>query len=198
LIADLDRAAASLPTSLNAANDQPSQERRDSEQASLSQVSAARRTFPDVTLVNQDGEKMQFYSDLLKGKVVVISSFVTSCPAITRTVAKIQNWLGDRLGKQVYLISISANPAEDPPSQLKSFADQFKAKPGWDFLTGDRDTVNLTLRRLGQYEEKKGEHLNSLIIGNDRTGLWIKTFGLTKAEELVKLIERVLMTTSRS
>jgi cytochrome oxidase Cu insertion factor (SCO1/SenC/PrrC family) len=173
---------------------QPSEEQATPEQRPLAQFSAAHRSFPDVALVNQDGQKMQLYSDLLKDKVVVISPFFTTPQGLhlTTTVRNIQEWLGDRLGKEVYLISISVNPEADTPAQLKSFAEQFKAKAGWYFLTGDKDSINLALSRLGQYGEKKEDNLESLIIGNDHTGLWIKVFGPTKAEQLVNLVEIVL------
>ncbi|HSO76369.1 MAG TPA: SCO family protein, partial [Blastocatellia bacterium] len=66
------------------------------------QMSTAHRYFTDVVLVNQDGKQMRFYSDLLKGRVVIINVFFTSCtsvcPPMTRTLERIQEWLGDRLG----------------------------------------------------------------------------------------------------
>jgi hypothetical protein len=34
--------------------------------------------------------------------------------------------------------------------------------------------------------------LNILIIGNERTGLWKKAFGLAKSDELIKVVESVL------
>ena len=38
--------------------------------------------FSDVVLVNQDGEEMRLYSDVIRGKVVVIQSFFTSCTGV--------------------------------------------------------------------------------------------------------------------
>jgi protein SCO1/2 len=185
-----------------ATDSQPSGRQPDPGPPAPGEVSAAQRYFPDVTLITQDQEKMRLYSDLLKGKVVVINSFFSncqgSCPLTTATLAKIQDWLGDRLGKQVSLISISVAPEEDTPAQLKSFAQRFEAKPGWYFLTGGRGNVNLTLSKLGQYVAKKEDHPNSFVIGNDRTGLWIKASGLTKAEDIIKVVEAVLNDSKRA
>jgi protein SCO1 len=160
------------------------------------QDSASHRYFGDITLLNQDGEKMQLYSDLLKDKVVVIDSFFSSCqgscPVMTATLARIQDWLGSRLGREAYLISISVDPETDTPARLKACAEQVNAKPGWYFLTGKKEDVNLALAKLGQFVERKEDHLNIMIIGNERTGLWKKVFGLAKAEDIIKVVESVL------
>jgi protein SCO1/2 len=148
-----------------------------------------------VTLVNQDGQPMRFYSDVLKGKVVVVNAFFTSCtsvcPPMNRNFEKIQDALGDRLGKEVFLVSISVDPATDTPPRIKEYAQKFHARPGWIFLTGKKENVDWALYRLGQYVESKDDHKTIVIIGNERTGLWKKAFGLAKSEELVNLVNEV-------
>jgi protein SCO1/2 len=158
--------------------------------------SAAQKYFTDVILTNQDGEKLRFYSDLLKGRVVVIHSFFSTCQGsclpLIRNVHRLQTALGDKIGTEVYLISISVDPMMDTPDQLKQFAKKNGAGPGWFFLSGDKANVDLALGKLGQWVDNKENHLNIFIIGNDRTGLWKKAFGLAKSEELVKVVESVL------
>jgi cytochrome oxidase Cu insertion factor (SCO1/SenC/PrrC family) len=169
---------------------------RDKGQGITEELSPAHKYFTDVTLVNQDGKQMRLYSDLIKGKIVVINAFFTSCqgscPVMAATLAKIQDWLGDRLGKDVYLISVSVDPETDTPAKLKEYAERFKAKPGWYFLTGTKQNVNLALHKLGQYVENKEAHLNIMIVGNEPTGLWKKAFGLAKSEELIKVVDSAL------
>jgi len=152
--------------------------------------------FTDVVLVNQNGEKMRFYSDLLKGKVVVINSFFATCPGsclpMERNLEKIQQALGDRVGKDVHIISISVDPMVDTPANLKAYAKKLNAKPGWYFLTGEKQNVDFALKKLGQLVDRKEEHQNIFIIGNERTGLWKKAFGLAKSEQLVPIVESVL------
>src|ERR1700757_2675247 len=96
--------------------------------------------FPDVPLVTQDGNTVHFYSDLLKGKMVVINFIYTkcadSCPMETAKLAQVQRLLGDRVGRDVFFYSISIDPQRDTPAALKAYADKFHAKPGWLFLTG--------------------------------------------------------------
>lgn len=158
--------------------------------------SAAEKYFTDIVLLNQDGEKMRFYSDLLQGKTVIINTFFATCQGsclpITRNLEKIQESLGDRLGKDARIISISVDPEVDTPGELKAFSKKFHARPGWYFLTGSKENVEFVLKKLGQFVEDKQEHYNNIIIGNNRTGLWKKAFGLAKSEELIKVIDSVL------
>src|SRR5678816_162371 len=44
--------------------------------------SPAEKYFSDVELINQDGQKMRFYRDVLKDKVVVINTFFTTCTGV--------------------------------------------------------------------------------------------------------------------
>jgi len=160
------------------------------------QTSPAGKYFSDVELINQDGEKVRFYSDVLKNKVVIINTFFTTCtsicPPMNRNFEKIQEALGDRLGKDVFLVSISVDPATDTPTRLKEYSRRFHARPGWMFLTGKKENVDWALYKLGQYVETKDEHTSIFIIGNEPKGLWKKAMGLAKSEELIKIVEDVI------
>jgi len=158
--------------------------------------SPAQKYFGEIPLVNQDGQTMRLYSDVLKGRTVVIDAMFTSCagacPLMSQSFARIQDWLGDRLGKDVYLISISVDPENDTPAKLKEYAARYKARPGWYFLTGSKENVAAALSRLGQHVEKREDHLNLFLIGNDRTGLWKKAFGLASPTDLIAIVDSVV------
>ncbi len=158
--------------------------------------SPAEQYFSDVELINQDGQKMRFYSDVLKDKVVVINTFFTTCtgvcPPINRTLERMQEALGDRLGKDAFLVSMSVDPETDTPSKLKEYSRRFHARPGWIFLTGKKENVDWALYKLGQYVETKDGHTTIIIIGNESKGLWKKAFGMAKADELMKIVEDVI------
>jgi len=158
--------------------------------------SPAEKYFSDVELINQDGQKMRFYSDVLKDKVVVINTFFTTCtgvcPPINRSLERVQEALGDRLGKDAFLISMSVDPETDTPFRLKEYSRRFHARPGWIFLTGKKENIDWALYKLGQYVETKDNHTNIIIIGNEPKGLWKKAFGLAKADELMKIVEDVI------
>ena len=158
--------------------------------------SLAKKYFTDVVLVNQNGEKVRFYSDLLQGKVVIINSFFATCAGsclpLTRNLEKLQQALGTRMGRDVHILSISVDPAVDTPTSLKAYAKKLNAGPGWHFLTGDKESVDFTLRKIGHFVDNKESHLNIFIIGNERTGLWKKAFGLAKPDALMEVVVSVL------
>lgn len=156
----------------------------------------AAKYFSDVELVNQDGQKLRFYSDVLKNKVVIINTFFTTCtsvcPPMNRNLEKIQETLGDRLGKDAFLVSITVDPEADTPPRLKEYSKRFHARAGWTFLTGKKENVDWALYKLGQYVETKDDHTTIIIIGNEPKGLWKKAFGLAKPDELMKIVDDVI------
>ena len=164
--------------------------------AVTAEQSPAHKYFTDVVLVNQNGEKMRFYSDLLLNKVVIINCFFATCQGsclpMNRNLEKVQQALGDRVGKDVHIISISVDPTVDTPASLKQYAKNLHARPGWYFLTGDKQNVDFALKKLGQFVSAKEDHVNIFIIGNERTGLWKKAFGMAPSDDLVKVVESVL------
>jgi protein SCO1 len=142
--------------------------------------------FPNVPLVTQDGKTVHFYGDLLRGKMVVINFIYTkcgdTCPLETAKLAQVQRLLGDRVGKDVFFYSISIDPERDTPQELKAYADKFRVKPGWLFLTGDKADVELIRKKLGQ-AARPGEnpltgHSTSLTLGNEATGQWMQDSAL--------------------
>jgi protein SCO1 len=166
------------------------------QQAKEQEQSAARKYFTDVELLDQDGRKVRFYSDVLKGKTVVVNAFFTTCtsvcPPMNRNMEKIQASLGDRLGKDVFLVSISVDPLTDTPPRIKEYSKKFNARPGWLFLTGKKENVDWALYKVGQYVQSKDDHTTIIIVGNEATGLWKKMLGIGKAAELVEIVESVV------
>lgn len=157
---------------------------------------AARGWFTDTVLVDQDGREVRFYSDLLAGKTVVIHSMFTdctgSCPVMAQKYRAIHEHLGDRIGRDVELIAITVDPEKDTPARLKAHGEKFGAGPGWHLLTGRPENVELVLRRLGQWVEEREAHETIFLVGNDRTKLWKKAFGLAKTEELIAVVDSVV------
>jgi protein SCO1 len=156
----------------------------------------AQKYFGSAVLTDQNGEKLRLYDDLLKGKVVVVNAFFSSCtgvcPTLMLKLSELQAVAGDHLGKDVSFLSISVDPLTDTPAKLKTYAQGLNAKPGWYFLTGDREAVEQALGKFGQYVEAKENHSNLFIMGNDRTGLWKKVLGLAKNEDIAASFRSVL------
>lgn len=138
--------------------------------------------FPDIPLTTHEGKKVRFFTDLIKDKVVAINFIYTNCPDAcgleTARLREVQKILEDRVGKDVFLYSISIDPERDTPAVLRKYAKKFQIGPGWLFLTGKKDDVILLRKKFGLYDETKREELTehdlSLMIGNQGTGRWMK------------------------
>jgi protein SCO1 len=159
-------------------------------------ASPAERYFGDVLLTNQDGKRLRLYTDILKGNVVIINSFYTSCNGVCRVtiplLKQLQESLGERVGKDIRIVSITVDPENDDPEVLRQYAAGVGAKPGWDFLTGDKQTVDEVLYKFGLYTDAKENHSNIIIVGNEPTGLWKKVLGIAPPYEIRRSIESVL------
>ena len=136
--------------------------------------------FPNIPLQTQDGETVYFFDDLIKDKIVAINFIYThcsdSCPLETAQLVRVQEILGDRLGKDIFIYSISIDPEHDTPQVLSEFRDKFNAK--WTFLTGNESEIIELRKKLGLYIEEiqdgSNNHNVSMIIGNQATGRWMK------------------------
>jgi protein SCO1/2 len=142
--------------------------------------------FPNVTLTTQDNRKVRFYDDLIKGKIVAVNLIYTTCkyacPLETARLAQVQRLLGDRMGKDVFFYSITIDPAYDTPAVLKEYAKKFDAGPGWLFLTGTQEDIDLISRKTGLYSEPNPNspdgHTPHLLVGNEVTGQWLRNSGV--------------------
>ncbi|HYP00205.1 MAG TPA: SCO family protein [Pyrinomonadaceae bacterium] len=157
---------------------------------------------PDTSVVDQNGRKLNFYTDLVKGKTVAINFVFTTCtticPPLTATFRKVQQELGERVGRDIELISVSVDPTTDVPERLKEFSAKFKAQPGWTFVTGSKPEVDALLKALGSAVADKNDHTPMVLIGNDAAGYWTRTYGLAPASTLVKVINEAAARTGSS
>jgi protein SCO1/2 len=140
--------------------------------------------FPNVILTAHDGQKLRFFDDLIKDKVVMVNFIYTtcpdSCPLETARLKQVQKLLGDRVGKDVFIYSITIDPTHDTPEVLREYARKFNIGPGWLFLHGSEADVTQLRKKFGMYENDKEadnfkDHTISLIIGNQKTGQWMKS-----------------------
>ena len=150
---------------------------------------------PDVPIYDQNGGHLSFYTDLVKGKTVAINFIFTTCtticPPMTATFRRVQQQLGERAGRDLYLISVSIDPVTDVPERLHDFAAKFNAGPGWTFVTGSKTDIDSLLQALGAAVTDKNDHTPMILVGNDATGHWTRAYGLSPPTTLVKLITEV-------
>ena len=153
----------------------------------------SKMTIPDVELLDQDGRKVRFYTDLVKGKTVavnfVFTTCTTICPPLGATFARLQKELGARAGRDVRLVSISVDPATDTPERLKAWGAKFHAAEGWTLVTGRKPQVDELLRALGAGVASPADHTPTVLIGNDAAGQWTRAYGLARPAVLIGLID---------
>jgi protein SCO1/2 len=161
----------------------------------------AERSFPNVTLTTHDGKKVKFYDDLLKDKIVIINFMYIrcqgTCPGTTANLVKVQKLLGDRVGKDIFMYSITLKPEEDTAKDLDAYAKAYKVGPGWTFLTGDPKDIELLRLKLGFIDRdpvrdaNKSNHIGMLRWGNEPHTLWAGCPALLAPGKIVKEISLV-------
>jgi protein SCO1/2 len=161
----------------------------------------AERSFPNVTLTTHDGKKVKFYDDLLKDKIVIINFMYIrcqgTCPGTTANLVKVQKLLGDRVGKDIFMYSITLKPEEDTAKDLDAYAKAYKVGPGWTFLTGDPKDIELLRQKLGFIDRdpvrdaNKSNHIGMLRWGNEPHTLWAGCPALLAPGKIVKEISLV-------
>jgi protein SCO1 len=148
------------------------------------------RYFPNVVFRTQHGRRVRFYDDMIKGKKVLINFMYTectgTCPRTTANLVKVQEAFGDRLGRDVFFISISLTPERDTPARLKAYAKEQGCRDGWDFLTGQMADVDRVRRKLGVYDNSDiTQHIGLLTYGNEPAGKWGATSTLGSSDQII-------------
>src|SRR5258708_3493306 len=149
----------------------------------------------NIELITQDGKKVHFYDDLIKGRIVAIDMIYTTCqyacPLETARLAQVQKKLGDRVGKDIFFYSISIDPEHDTPEVLKAYMEKFHIAPGWTFLTGKKEEITFLSKQLGLWDDPSVNadgHLARLLIGNEATGQWIRGSALDNPSFQARMI----------
>ncbi|MHC1742945.1 MAG: SCO family protein [Syntrophobacteraceae bacterium] len=154
----------------------------------------------DLELWDQDGKPVRFKSDVIGDRVAAIVPFYTNCttayPILIFVFGKLQELLGDHLAKDVVLVSVSVDPRTDIPVRLKAFASRKKARPGWVFVSGERNSLAKVLDGIGvQYivgqSLDEHNHIPLTMVGDPR-GEWKRFYGYPSPEVLLEEIKRLV------
>jgi protein SCO1/2 len=138
--------------------------------------------FTNALLRTHENKEVRFYDDLIRGKQVIINLMYATCegvcPLTTSNMVKVHQALKDRMGKDLFMYSITIKPDEDDPADLKGFAQMHGALlPGWTFLTGDPYDIETIRFRLFRWDHIKFDtdldsHTGMLRIINDAANRW--------------------------
>ena len=155
---------------------------------------------PNVMLRTQDNKPVRLYEDLLKDKIFLINMFFVACtdgqcPLVTANLARVQPLLGKRLGRDIFMYSISLDPVKDTPESLRAYTAHFNVRPGWLFLTGDKlDDIERLRKALGYWDPdpkvdaEKTTHTGIATMGNESLDRWVACPTLAEPREIKRVL----------
>ncbi|MFQ5478582.1 MAG: SCO family protein [Candidatus Binatia bacterium] len=159
------------------------------------QVLASDVRFEDLDLVDQDGRSVRFLRDVVGDNLVVMNFIFTTCPSVcpmqSAIFAGIQSQLGDRLGQEVKLVSVSIDPKTDVPQRLKAYAQRYDADDGWIWLTGEKQYIDRILVGAGAYSSDVAEHPAMILVGDGKYGGWTRFYGFPKPSSVLARVDEL-------
>jgi protein SCO1/2 len=172
-------------------------------QSTAGRTSTSKSRIPNPLVNSHDGRRFRFYDDLVRGRVVTINFFFTSCgeicPLVTQNLRTVQDLLGDRVGRDVLMLSLTLQPELETPEILRDYADIFEVKPGWLFLTGAPAEIEHLRTALGfassdpERDKIADNHTGILRYGNDALDRWAACPGAGRPEAIVKAITTTML-----
>lgn len=138
--------------------------------------------FPNFSLTTHEGKRVRFYDDLIRGRIVAVNMMYADCagicPTMTANLRNVQLALGERVGRDIFMYSITLEPAHDTPEVLRTYVKHHGVGPGWQFLTGAPAEIDILRRRLGfadpdpQRDRDKANHTGLVRYGNEAIDSW--------------------------
>jgi protein SCO1 len=154
--------------------------------------------FPDVVLRTHENKQVRFYEDLIQGRIVVINMFYAKCegicPGMTANLVRVQRLMSDRIGRDIFMYSITLKPGQDSPAVLADYARAYKIGPGWQLLTGAPSDIEALRRKLGfvdpdpVLDRTLATHTGVVKYGNERLDRWGACPAMSAPQQIVKTI----------
>jgi protein SCO1/2 len=165
--------------------------------AAQSNMAMARVELPDgMSMLNQFGDKVDLRKDVIGDKIVAINFVYTTCttvcPVVSSIFTMVQKSIGEQMGKDVALITITVDPTRDTPHRLLNYSKNFNPGAGWSWLTGDKKTVDKTLRALGAYTPNFEDHPAMVLIGDDTNSQWYRYYGFPAPDVIETRVKDLL------
>lgn len=149
--------------------------------------------FTNLPLLDQNGTRVRFYDDVLRGKNALIVSIYTNChdacPVAIERVRASLNQLAPDIRSSYTPIAISVDPDNDGPKQLAQFAKDHNLV-GWRLLTGKKENVDWVLYKLGLYVDDYKGHSTVLLAGSDKTHAWLKALAIADPADITPVLTK--------
>ena len=165
------------------------------------EAARAETVIPNVQVFDQNGRSLHFYDDLIRGRAVLLNFFFTSCgdtcPLVTQNLREVQDILGERMGKDIFMVSVTLQPELETPAILLDYAARWEVRPGWSFVTGQPNDIELLRRATGfadvspEFAVVRDSHTGLVRYGNDRLQRWAGTTALGRPAWIAKTVARI-------
>ena len=142
---------------------------------------------PDVMLVNADGRPVRLRELLSADDPVMLNFIFTTCTTICPVMSKVFSDLPSHMGAaagSLRLVSISIDPENDTPAQLKSYARNFRANPHWSLLTGRLEDIKAVQRAFDSYRGDKMSHEPLTLMRRAHSRQWVRINGFATPDQL--------------
>ena len=144
---------------------------------------------PAVTLINQEGDTVDFRALFQSDRPVfvdfIFATCTTICPVLSAGYSNIQRKLGDEHDR-VHLVSITIDPEHDGPEELAKYLERYRAQPGWDFLTGTRADIDRVMKAFDAFVPDKMSHRPLIFIRSPKGGKWVRIYGFAGSADLLR------------
>jgi protein SCO1 len=157
-----------------------------------------RHHLPNIELTAHTGQRVRFYDDLVKDKKVIFNFMYVKCDGIcvpvTSNLVRVQKLLGDRVGRDIFMYSITLKPAEDSAEDLRQYAEQHGVGPGWLFLTGTPGDIEHLRRAQGFVnldpveDADTSNHIGMVRFGVEALTRWAACPGMANPEHIARSI----------
>jgi len=117
---------------------------------------------------------------------------------VTANLVQVQKMLGNRVGRDLFMNSITLKPEEDDPAALKEYQKMYGMGPGWNLLTGKPADIELLRKSLGftypdpRIDKDKSQHIGNVRYGNEPLMLWSACPGMAHAKWIAESISWVI------
>lgn len=152
-------------------------------------------SIPDVTLTDFDGTPIRLREFLTTSDPVMMNFIFTTCSTICPVTTKVLSDVSAKMGgdgKRLRMISISIDPENDTPLQLKAYAKSFQASERWKFLTGRTEDVKTVLRALESDRGDKMNHTPVTLMRQASGQSWVRIDGFATPDELIREYRKVV------
>lgn len=184
---------AGTPSVAMAADEDPhAHHRKMMQKPDKPKAQAATIELEDHTLVDQHGKPVQLTTDIIGDRIVVVdfvyTTCTTVCPVLSAIMLQVQGELGDRMGREVMLVSISVDPQRDTPQRMNAYASKLHVRDGWTWLTGEKQDVDAVLKDFGVYTPNFEDHPATVLVGDGLSGEWSRFVGFPGAGDIMNKI----------